>query len=587
MAHLRMKEIKRAWIAVLLALCAVKSFAACIQIQCQTYVGLPCNQMQEYCAEQLKQSIARNACRDGVGGQYSSNSICGSYQGYCGSEVGEFTYSGSSVYGTLTICTEPLSSSSSAQSSSSSGGGGAPPLKCNMCQNYNETTFPFKSMSRVLACDSCPQDGNGFASAYLCEVVSEQEGSCEENDECPEGQICMQDSTQSPVDCYATVGPTVYLRNRNNGHVWGCDADGDCQTAQRKYMSGECQDPNPSPDDGSSSSGDEPNSSSGAESSASQSSGSQDGPWGREETLKLVAAYGERIAENSSDIANYTQETMNKTIDISNQLTEMGIDVSHIRTNTEATATNTGNIDNKLTITNSLLTDIKNKNWQPTINVGSPEVNIGGDTIIIQGDTNIVNVETDTAHAPAEILGFLRNLFSGLDSNGWNGDTTGWGAQNDSMALALDSANSAGNWLTAFGCDTTGGRKCDGSIIGVYGLDSATARTRAMYRAIGDTLRNGAFGDSLQNWASKFTGGTITGSGSNSCPTVLTKVYHVRILGSAGYTFTLGRYLCQPIFGNTTAWTLCRVLLRATVALACMWFLFKCAVGFGGKGDDE
>ena len=65
---------------------------------------------------------------------------------------------------------------------------------------------------------------------------------------------------------------------------------------------------------------------------------------------------------------------MNQTIDIKNQLTEYGVDFSHIRTNTEETATNTGSIDNKLNTTNGLANDIKNKNWKPTeINVTRPK----------------------------------------------------------------------------------------------------------------------------------------------------------------------------------------------------------------------
>ena len=137
-------------------------------------------------------------------------------------------------------------------------------------------------------------------------------------------------------------------------------------------------------------------------------------------------------------------------------------------------------------------------------------------------------------------------------------------------------------------CDTTGGRKCDDKILGAHALDSATARLKNAYKGIGDTLKNGAFGDSLNNWGSKFTGGNvISGSGSNSCPSVLTRNYHVELIQGAGFDLTLGTYLCNPIFGNVTAWTLCRLLLRATIALACMWFLFKCATGFRGQGGDD
>ena len=50
-------------------------------------------------------------------------------------------------------------------------------------------------------------------------------------------------------------------------------------------------------------------------------------------------------------------------------------------------------------------------------------------------------------------------------------------------------------------CDTTGGRKCDrgGIIKGEHGLDSAASGLKSAYATLGDTLRNGAFGDSLCN----------------------------------------------------------------------------------------
>ena len=50
---------------------------------------------------------------------------------------------------------------------------------------------------------------------------------------------------------------------------------------------------------------------------------------------------------------------------------------------------------------------------------------------------------------------------------------------------------------------------------------------------------------------------------------------------------SFGTYLCQPIFGTITPWALGRVLLRAIVAISCMWFLFKCATGFKGDSGEE
>ena len=464
-----------------------------------------------------------------------------------------------------------------------------PPTTCSYCEDYVDySTFPPVPKSKNYECLQCATDSNGVTHAAGCTLERDSDGTCEDNNDCPSGMIC-NDSTPN-VDCYATVGSKVYLRDRKSGHVWGCDADGDCQMALRKYASGQCQDPNPPPN--SSDSGGANSSSGGANSSSSDSptsSATADGPWALESTLQENTAYAQKTAENTGDIANYTVTIMGKTSDIYNELIEHGITLNNIKdntddikTNTGTTATNTGNIDNKLSRTNNLLDSINKKNWNPHIDVQPPEV-----TVNVQGDTNSVTVNVDTSHAPSEILGFLRGLFGG-DTSGWNGDTTGWNGITDSVQNSFDSAIVKSDWLQSLNCDTTGGRKCDDKILGAHALDSATARLKSAYKVIGDTLKNGAFGDSLSNWGSKFTGGNvITGSGSNSCPSVLTRNYHVEIIQGAGFDMTLGTYLCNPIFGNVTAWTLCRLLLRATIALACMWFLFKCATGFRGQGGDD
>ena len=286
------------------------------------------------------------------------------------------------------------------------------------------------------------------------------------------------------------------------------------------------------------------------------------------------------IKSGVQSIDGKLSNTNTKLDSVNNKLGTLSNTAANINSHVNSIATNTQNTNTALQTTNQLLGELNNKEWSPNINVGAPEVNVS-----VAGDTNIINVEVsgDTAKSPSLILSFLKGLF-GSDTSGWNGDTSGWNDVTSAASAAFDSMKTAGEWLAA--CDTTGGKRCDNMVLGAHGLDSAKSAMKGVYRALGDSLKNGAFGDSLANWGSKFTGnGVITGSGSNSCPSILTRSWHVTI-GPTGFDLTIGRYLCQPIFGDTTAWTLCRLLLRASVALACMWFLFKCAVGFKGGDDD-
>jgi hypothetical protein len=174
------------------------------------------------------------------------------------------------------------------------------------------------------------------------------------------------------------------------------------------------------------------------------------------------------------------------------------------------------------------------------------------------------------------------------DSSNWRIDSAGWGGTYDSLKDWGDSATgSMGDWL--HGCDTTGGKHCDDIYIGSHGLDSATRGMQGAAGTLRDSMLNGRFADSLNLWASKFNNQNLTGAGSNQCPSVLTRSYELNF-GNMGQVSmgSFGTYLCQPIFGSITPWTLGRVLLRAIVAISCMWFLFKCATGFkgdSGEGD--
>lgn len=463
-----------------------------------------------------------------------------------------------------------ITSSSSSEPSNSSSSQGGPPLggSCNFCRDtvdYSE--FPPQVKHVIWSCDSCTAGEEGIE-AGRCAVSSVGLGSCEDNNECPSGTICMDDST-SNYDCYAVIGANVYVRNRKNGNVFACEADGSCDMALRKVASGECKDPSITGEDGNSSSSGETWSSS--EIAPASSSASADAPWGLETTSELIAANTQKIAENTGDIANYTQETMNKAIDIYNQQTEMQIDLSHVRTNTENTATNTGNIDTKLSTTNNLLNDIKNKNWSPQIHVGSPEVNVEvkGDTniITVQGDTNIINA--DTSQSPYEILQFLKEIFS---------DTSSGINPNDTVGTA-DSVNTLLGSLF-------------GDSLNQYNSDSlAVARNGygAAFRAYKDTL-NGIMRDSLNAWNNTLlNNGVLSGNGSDACPAFLMTQKTLAF----GSLFTvqlppLGQILCNPMpHTGITFWGLARTLLRMLVAIACMWWIYHAVIGSRGNDDED
>lgn len=451
-----------------------------------------------------------------------------------------------------------------------------PSVPCSYCEDYVDySTFPPVLKSKNYRCLQCLTDSMGATIAAGCTLERDSEGSCKDNDDCPEGMIC-NDSTPN-VDCYATVGATVYLRDRKSGHVWGCDADGDCQNALRKYAMGQCQDPNPLPS--SSSGGANSSSGGGANSSSSEeptSSGSV-GPWGLEKTLKENTAYAQKTAENTGDIANYTVTIMGKTSDIYNELIEHGITLNNIKDNTDdiksntgATATNTGNIDNKLTRTNNLLDSINKKNWNPHINVQPPEV-----TVNFQGDTNSVTVNVDTSRAPSEILNLLRNFFGSADtSSNYNPqDTAGAGDDETSM---IDSIKSK------VGSDTVPNMKDS--------IPNAVNGVKLKMRAFRDSVNNSAFGDSLTRWENQLlNNGVITGNGSDNCPSLFTRTFTWNMGQKLG-TWNIGKFqfICEPIQGvGVSLWTLARTLLRAIVAISCMLWLYRTVLGVEGSNDED
>lgn len=184
---------------------------------------------------------------------------------------------------------------------------------------------------------------------------------------------------------------------------------------------------------------------------------------------------------------------------------------------------------------------------------------------------------TDTSKTDS-LLGVM------LDSTGYPQDTTDTGVL-DSLG-ALGDSLAAGTWSGGWGdCDTTGGNKCDSQFIGNGGLDSAGNAIKGSIGALGDSLADGVVGDSLAAWQGLFSNGKLSGTGSNSCPAVFKKQYVVP-LGISSATLSLN-FVCRSVFGGVTAWQLARVLLRAIIAIGCMWWLFRQAMGLGGGSDDD
>ena len=252
------------------------------------------------------------------------------------------------------------------------------------------------------------------------------------------------------------------------------------------------------------------------------------------------------------------------------------------------------------------LEDIRNKPRDTTI------VNVAGDTIIvkpadvhfnptIQGDTIIVNNDSlaGAIQALAEAMANMRGDSSGVYSDSalmaaiWGdtaghslGDTSGWG---DSLGWLQGKIDSLGLGAGAYGeCDTTGGKTCDEQYIGKDGLATATGKYRGLAKDLRDSvLENGPVHDSVQAWSNLFKSEKLSGGGSNTCPTILTKTWNVDFKLTQVEIGPLGKYVCSPIMGSITPWQVGRTLLRALVAIACMWWLFRQAMGVSGGSSDE
>lgn len=481
---------------------------------------------------------------------------------------------------TFTICTENVTPSGS------------------VYMEAYKVTLHYKNGQVQTACGVSPNlvQGNGYKT--YCPKLLQSFGTCKQNGyqngaSPASGGEGNQSPKNQPPQCYATIGYNCYFKDRETGNTFVCECDGSCEKGFNDIANGSCKNPYEQPE--SSDSGG--NSSDSGGNSSPSSSGSGGNSSGSGETgiymdvLQQIQANTQGTMNNTADISQWTQETMNQTIDIKNQLTEMGIDVSHIRTNTENTAINTSNIDSKLSTTNNLLNDIKNKDWDvhfnPTIQGDTNIINVDvpRDTIInninVPGDTNIINVQNDTTKAGAEILSYLKGLFG--DSLKLNGiDTSNNYNANDTVGSGEDFASLRDSIIAKTVGDTIPNMKDS--------LSGAVTSVKSALSGLRDTLNNGAFGDSLDHWKNQLLStGQISGNGSDECPNVFKRTVSWnmgRVLG----TWNLGtfRYICEPITGvGISFWKLARLVLRAMVAISCMLWLYRTVAGVGGNDDED
>ena len=379
------------------------------------------------------------------------------------------------------------------------------------------------------------------------QLVRQLDGTCAQNgfNTGIVGGATPQDSVpkSANADCFAVIGSKCHMKDKVSGNTFTCDCDGSCNYALNALMAGNanCTNPYPQPSGDSlvlpQSSASSPESSEGGSSGTSGSSSAEGGG-------------------NSSDFEyDYTEVLEN------------------IRANTQYNGTMLDGIRNNTATANALLQAIVNKDWNPTINVGSPNVNVAG-------DTNIINVEVtgDTARAGAEILGFLTDTAGiGGYADQFESDRALWESVADSVKnavrLFLDSMNTL---------DTSWAKHSED-------VDSALSSNLVTFRAYMDTIRNSPFNDTLDAWANALSNtGPITGAGSNSCPAVLTRGYTLTIGQVTVQTEGLGKYLCTPIAGQSlTLWALARTMLRFMVAFGCMLWIYKAVTGTETNEEGE
>lgn len=187
----------------------------------------------------------------------------------------------------------------------------------------------------------------------------------------------------------------------------------------------------------------------------------------------------------------------------------------------------------------------------------------------------------------------LYSLRMGLDSTfaDWSdtsgaaagGDTTGKGGELDALGDTLANA------LWGYPCDTTGGKSCNTAYIGADGIANARNGWKGAADALGDSLNGGAVKDSIDSWTDKLVkNGVLSGNGAATCPAVFNRTWQVPLGMGVTYTFgPFGKIVCYDFFGGITFWALARIVLRAMVAITCMWWLYHAVTGTTARGDDD
>lgn len=374
-----------------------------------------------------------------------------------------------------------------------------------------------------------------------CAPYKQLDGDCASNG-FPDGVSGDIDSTGANADCFASFGGDCYMRDKRSGNTFTCSCDGSCDVALRNLMlgNGNCTNPYPQPEpQGDSlelpySSEYEPPPTSSATPESSPSFG--------DETEALGGVYG---------VLDTIRDTLVRSI---------SPNVANIRANTQTA--------------NEYLQQIAAKEWSVNVTAEAPDVHV-------TNNTDVQGIENRQDRQFSSDTAYQRRV---LDALGGIGDTSGAGNPNDTagsgaaLQARLDAIDSA---VSGFDVPDMG--------------DSVAPTLQAIrgdVRAMRDSIAGGAIGDSVTAWRNAFlNNGVLAGDGSNTCPPVLTRQVeftfpHVGTI-QAG---TLGRYLCAPIAGfSVTLWQVARMLLRAMVAIGCMWWLFKEVTGTttGGGNDDD
>lgn len=332
------------------------------------------------------------------------------------------------------------------------------------------------------------------------------------------------------------------------------------------------------------------NSSESQGSSDSQGSSESQGSSSGDSDINTISGQLEDIKDSLHMIILYDSTTASNSIDLVNYLYDIKICLDAGTCGGGAPIDYTGDIQavrDTLHNSNNLLMQIADKDLSVQVTAGL--------TVEQQADliANIGHVADSAAKYGIANGARLDSLRMGLSSTfaDWSdtsgavagGDTTGKGAALDALGDTLTNA------LWGYPCDTTGGKTCNTAYIGANGLTNARTGWQDAADALGDTLTGGAVQDSLKSWANKIMyNGVLSGNGSATCPAVFNRTWQVPLGMGVTYTFgPFGKVICYDFFGGITFWALARIVLRAMVAITCMWWLYHAVTGTTARGDDD